>query len=331
MDHNDRLTQNQKRSDTESELDYFSETSSAKHFRFSGLKITAIVIVGLAIIAIILILNFSKLSVSHSVVQSTKTLSTKQVNAAVSKNNIEWILQYHFLALVEKNPEALNEFKNSKIYVILSNKELDSSTILANPDHLNLVATDYINNSQKFMQQYSSHDIKYPIQAVLFDDSSDTPSSVVPTNQAEDPLKYDQLLSNFSKQHNLTSICDYILAKRTVNKKPLVSPCQISAMNYSQQSERNSANYFKVVDQAVQVIHHQNPNQMIFAGLSTNPRGSIITVAELVNAIKATQHIVNGYWISIPTSGGVGCPQCSKQNASLLPQFLANLNQASIK
>ena len=329
MDHNDHLSQDKKELDMES--NDFVQPLSAKHFKFSGLKIVAIVLVGLAIIVIILILNFSKLSVNNAIVKTTKKLPTSQVSTSVSKNNLEWILQYHFLALVEKNSKALNEFKNSKIYVVLSNKELASSTILANPDHLNLIPTDYINNSQKFMQQYSSHDIKYPIQAVLFDDSSDTPTSVVPTNQAQNPLKYDQLLSNFSRQHNLTSICDYILAKRTANKKPLASPCQITAMNYSQQSERNSASYFKIVNQAVQVIHRQYPNQMIFAGLSTNPRGSVITVAELVNAVKATNRIVSGYWISIPTSGGVGCPQCSKQNASLLSQFLANLNQVSVK
>ena len=60
MDHNDHLSQDKKELNMES--DDFIQPLSAKHFKFSGLKIAAIVLVGLAIIAIILILNFSKLS-----------------------------------------------------------------------------------------------------------------------------------------------------------------------------------------------------------------------------------------------------------------------------
>jgi len=307
--------------------------SHDQSFRFTGYKVFGIVFAGLLVIVIILFLNSTKLFDSSKVepvatTKNTKTTSSSEVQKnSGSTNQLDWILQYHFLSLVESNQTALKELNNSKIYVILSHKELASSSPLANPDHLNLIPTDYINNYQKFATQYSSGQIKYPIQAVLFDDSSDTPSSVVPTNEAQNPLEYDQQLSSFSTKNHLISMCDYILAKRTAQKKPLASPCQITVMNYPQQSERNSSDYFKVVNEAVQVIKQQQPNQPIFAGLSTNPRGTAITASQLVDAIQATDKIVSGYWISIPTSGGVGCPNCSTQNPNLLPEFLADLAQ----
>jgi len=312
-----------KKTKSEPELNSDSISKSSKSIYLSGYKIFGVVLSGLLIILIIFLLNYSQLFKSSMGIKSPSSSIVK--NNSVSK--LDWILQYHFLDLVESNHLALKEFEKSKIYVILSQKELASSQPLANPDHLDLIPTDYINNYQKFVSQYTSRQIKYPIKAVLFDDSSDTPASVVPTNEAQNPLEYDQKLSSFSAQNHIISLCDYILAKRTVQKKPLASPCQITVLNYPQQSERNSSDYYKVVNQAVSVIRYQKPNQAIFAGLSTNPRGTPIKANQLDQDILATHKIVSGYWISIPTAGKIGCPKCSAQNPSLLPQFLANLAQ----
>jgi len=253
-----------------------------------------------------------------------KVSSGQPATKSVS-NNLSWIVQYHFLSLVEANPAALSQFsKASKIYAILSPEEAKNGISVSN--QFNLIPTVYYNSYAKFVSDYNSHLINSSVKAVVFDDSSDTPSTVVPTIEADNPYQYDQDITSFAHQHGMVAMCDFILGKRVGNKSGEAPPCDVALLNYSQQSERSPADYSSVVDKAVGVIHKTYPDMPVLVGLSTNPRGSVITSSELVAAYDATVNQVNGYWISIPTSGGVGCPNCSPQNPSLLPEFLQQLN-----
>lgn len=220
----------------------------------------------------------------------------------------------------------MSEFSGAnKVYAILSEKQAENGFAVVNG--LNLVPTVYYNSYQEFVDNYDNHKISNQVKAVLFDDSSDTPSSVVPTIEADNPYQYDQLITQFAHQHGMISMCDYILGKRIGQKQGEAPPCDVALLNYSQQSERSPQKYAAVVSEALSVIDAKNPNLPLFAGLSTNPRGAPVTANQLVSAIKATSSRVSGYWISIPTSGGIGCPNCSKQNPGLLDDFLAQLRQ----
>jgi hypothetical protein len=61
----------------------------------------------------------------------------------------------------------------------------------------------------------------------------------------------------------------------------------------------------------------------VLAGLSTNPRGPKITLAELVAVVNATRHFVNGYWLNIPIPGP-SCPHCDAPQPDLANQLLAH-------
>lgn len=241
-------------------------------------------------------------------------------------SNISWIVQYHFLPLVESNSAALSEFsKSNKIYAVLSNKE--SVKGVPPNKQFNLVPTVYFNSYDQFSSALSNNKISSNVKAAIFDDSSDTPSTVVPTVEAKNPYLYDQKFSSLAHQYGMLSMCDYILGKRIGSKIGEAPPCDVALLNYSQQSERSASKYKSVVSSAIETIHKTNPNMPVIVGLSTNPRGSVITANELVSSVNATINQVNGYWISIPNSGGVGCPNCSPQNPSLLTMFLEQLNK----
>lgn len=261
-------------------------------------------------------------------INSSKIVAPNNKVISIDSNhlsNISWILQYHFLPLVESNSAALSEFsKANKIYAVLSNKESVSG--VPPNKHFNLVPTVYFNSYDKFASALSNNKISTSVKAAIFDDSSDTPSTVVPTVEAKSPYLYDQKFSSLAHQHGMVSMCDYILGKRIGSKIGEAPPCDVALLNYSQQSERSASKYKSVVSSAIETIRKTNPNMPVIVGLSTNPRGPVITANELLSSINATLSQVNGYWISIPNSGGVGCPDCSQQNPSLLPTILEQLN-----
>lgn len=248
--------------------------------------------------------------------------SNQQNSTAVATSKISWILQNHFLSLVEDNKDASTVFSTAnKIYAILSTKEASTSAFRVTKQY-NIVPTVYYNSYAKFVSDYNNGMINSTVKAVLFDDSANTPATVVPTIEADNPLQFDQSLTTFAHQHGMISMCDFILGIRAHNKTGTAPPCDITVLNYSQQSERIANKYNSIVAKAVAIIKNTNPKEPVFVGLSTNPRGPSITTKQLLSAYNATKQEVSGYWISIPTSGGIGCPNCSKQNPALLPAFL---------
>ncbi len=265
-----------------------------------------------------------------SIQSSSPTIHLPASSSTRNGAQISWIIQNHFLELVQTNSSALQELsKSEKIYAILSKKEAANGNI-GSITGLTITPTVYYNSYAQYVSDYANGKINGIVKAVVFDDSADTPARVVPPIEAKNPFKYDQLLTQFAHQHGMVSMCDYILGIRIGSKQGEAPPCDIALLNYSQQSERVASDYQKKVTQAVDTIRKTNPSMPILVGLSTNPRGTPITSDELTAATIATYKEVAGFWISIPTSGGIGCPNCSQQNSSILPLFLAELAKNNI-
>ncbi len=216
-------------------------------------------------------------------------------------------------------------FQNATIYVVLDQTKERQDGIPTSSLHL--VPTAYFNSYVTFVSAVTGHQLSPQIRAVIFDDSADTPASVVPPEEADHPYQYDQKFAAFAARHGLLSMCDYILPSRlghasTTGEAP---PCAVELLNSSQQSERSASQYQRIVRTAVEAARAAKPTMPVFAGLSTNPRGTPVTAAELAAAVRTTDSIVTGYWVSIPPAGGIGCPDCSPQNPALLPAFLGLL------
>jgi hypothetical protein len=93
----------------------------------------------------------------------------------------------------------------------------------------------------------------------------------------------------------------------------------------SQSLERNTATYSKFVQTAASQARTANPAVKVLAGLSTNPAGPAVTVQQLTDAIYATQSVVDGYWLNVPSPGPY-CRRCSRQRADIGVQTLLALH-----
>jgi hypothetical protein len=78
----------------------------------------------------------------------------------------------------------------------------------------------------------------------------------------------------------------------------------------AQSLERDTAGYAGFVAAATEQARRASPAVGTLAGVSTNPPGAAVTAAQLVAAIRATQHLVGGFWLNIP-SPGPQCPTCN--------------------
>jgi hypothetical protein len=77
----------------------------------------------------------------------------------------------------------------------------------------------------------------------------------------------------------------------------------------AQSLERDVLAYADFVTAAAAQARAANPRVTLLAGLSTNPPGEVVSSQQLVAAIRATQGVVDGYWLNIPGQGR-RCPAC---------------------
>lgn len=92
--------------------------------------------------------------------------------------------------------------------------------------------------------------------------------------------------------------------------------------------ESDPSRYAAFVREAVLQIREANPRAEVFAGLSTNPSGKLVTAGELLESVALTRHLVSGYWLNIP-SQGVACPRCGSPQPQIAVSLLQELDQSA--
>lgn len=85
--------------------------------------------------------------------------------------------------------------------------------------------------------------------------------------------------------------------------------------------ERNPGQYAAYIGQAVRQIRQVSKTAVIYAGLSTNPSGPQVDLAELSADVKLTSGEVSGYWLNVPTQG-TACPRCGQPQPQLAIELL---------
>jgi hypothetical protein len=180
-----------------------------------------------------------------------------------------------------------------------------------------------VNDATVFLSMASSDSIPQGITGVVYDNQQ---SPLTPMVQQEDPMKYDSEVAQVANEHGLFSMCDLIQSSRlpagsrtAVNQVP---PCSMIGLNAVQQSERDASTYAKVVNRDVEIVHSVFPGRPVIAGLSSNPRGSAVTSAELQQAITSVAGEVQGYWLNVPAPS-VSCPRCNAPDPTPLIQALS--------
>jgi hypothetical protein len=88
--------------------------------------------------------------------------------------------------------------------------------------------------------------------------------------------------------------------------------------------ERNPGRYAAYINEALRQIRLANPSAVVYAGLSTNPSGPAVSVAELIEDVRLTSSSVSGYWLNIP-SPGTACPRCGQPQPQIAIDLLESL------
>jgi hypothetical protein len=97
-----------------------------------------------------------------------------------------------------------------------------------------------------------------------------------------------------------------------------------------QSSERTPARYTALVRQLSRQARALRKSVAVFAGLSTNPPpGTPVTAIMLWQDVRATQKMVSGYWLNIPSSRSRACPRCGPQNPEVAKTLLDQLAQSA--
>jgi hypothetical protein len=85
--------------------------------------------------------------------------------------------------------------------------------------------------------------------------------------------------------------------------------------------EQNTAQYRLLVNTIAHQVRAVNPKVIILAGLSTNPSGKVVRADSLIQDVRDTQSIVQGYWLNIPQAG-LACPTCGTAKPSVAIRLL---------
>ena len=85
--------------------------------------------------------------------------------------------------------------------------------------------------------------------------------------------------------------------------------------------ERIPTKYAVYIKKAVRQIRGISQSVVIYAGLSTNPSGPMVTISELIADIRLTSHDVSGYWLNVPIQGNA-CPRCGAPRPELAIDLL---------
>jgi hypothetical protein len=92
----------------------------------------------------------------------------------------------------------------------------------------------------------------------------------------------------------------------------------------AQSLERDTATYSAFVRAAASQARVANPRINVLAGLSTNPPGVPVDSQQLTAAIRATESMVDGYWLNIPGQGP-RCLTCNLPNPDIAIRTLQAL------
>ncbi|WP_041661628.1 hypothetical protein [Acidimicrobium ferrooxidans] len=239
------------------------------------------------------------------------------IEAPTSRHTIWLLAEAHFDQVVSVAPvRAL--FARGVVYEPITPRQHPSTLVPVIP------TADFHAESQ-LAQAIADHELATGVRAVIYDNER---FANTPTVEQDNIRLSTERAAAVARAAGLQSICDFIESDRLPSGERTaqneVPPCSIVGLNTVQQSERSTARYRAVVARDVAVIRSVDPSVPIIAGLSSNPRGTPVTAAELTADMEATAGLVNGYWLNVPAPG-VGCPACHAPDPGLMAEALAAL------
>ena len=239
----------------------------------------------------------------------------------------DWLLSGVALQMLGSSPVAQSIGADSHTFLIVGNRmdlvPADSRAVL--------VATF---TSYEALNFALTHGRTSPrIKAVLYDNEN---WSLTPKYEQQNLAKYEALAEEAAHARGLmlisTPAVDLVSeldpGPGTTFSKYLQLGIAATSARYSdvidlqaQGSQLDPPKYIQFVAAATAQARTANPNVVVLAGLSTNPRGAPIPLSNLVQIVDQTRSTLDGYWLNIPVPGP-SCPYCDQPQPGLAVQLL---------
>jgi hypothetical protein len=153
-----------------------------------------------------------------------------------------------------------------------------------------------------------------------------------PEAEQQDPALTFQMAYNWTVRHGAWVLdapaLDLFGRPRVTRYFQLLQQVRAPAFDIqAQRFERNPRQYAEFVRESVTILRRNNPGMVILAGLSTNPGGAPVTLADLLADYRATRALVSGYWLNIPSPGSY-CPRCKRSDPVMAVGFLRSVTKS---
>lgn len=228
-----------------------------------------------------------------------------------------WLLARPALAQVVRNHTVFGGLAQTRVYELLQPGQQPQSLAGALP------AVTFASSAQ-LVTAVQAGALPAQTQAVLYDPEA---WSFTPVSEQRDPVSAAARAAAAARAHGL----QFIVAP-ALNLTAVLAPGQAAAARsrsflglglaaamaqhadvieiQAQSLERDPAGDAAFVAAAAEQARAASPHVGVLAGVSTNPPGGLVTSAQLVAAIRASQHLVDGFWLNIP-GRGERCPTCN--------------------
>lgn len=246
---------------------------------------------------------------------------------------LTWLITAEALRLMERATHRAPALRGARLLEILG-----SSGTLA-PGASGVVVIGY-RSEQEFAQAVASGQVPAVARAVLYDPED---WSFTPAVEQRRPAHFEREFAIHAARQRLIPILapalDLVraIAPGTADESTTFLNLRVldhaasaleSTSGYveiqGQSLERTTSLYRQFVVAAAAQIRQGDAKAHILAGLSTNPPGGPVTLAELRADVTATRDVVAGFWLNVPGTGR-SCPSCSPTDPTLGAELLRDL------
>jgi hypothetical protein len=227
-----------------------------------------------------------------------------------------WLLARQALAQVATNALVAADLARTRVYELVQPGQRPLALAGAVPAVIFASAADLV-------RAVSRGRLPGRTQAVVYDPEA---GPFTPPGEQRDPVAAAAAAAHAARLHGLQFIVAPALNLTTVlaagsrsSRAELFLELELAGqfaehadvIEFQAQSlERETASYAGFVAAAAQQARQASPGVGLLAGLSANPPGTAVTAAQLVYAIRATERVVDGFWLNIP-GPGPHCPTCN--------------------
>lgn len=226
---------------------------------------------------------------------------------AIGQKPILWLFAGPgVVAAIAADAEASRFLDNTRPFVMSGGK------VLASPPGWNAVPIASFKDSGAIGNALQTGTLGPEVKGVMYDYEN---WPFTPVDQQRNPAGYVKLAADIVHAHGLL-----FLTAPAVDLVTVMAPAAdrsrqddtylrlglaADAARYAdvvdiqaQRFESNTERYTNFVLQAAAQARQTNPKVVVLAGISTQPNGQQVTADDILRAIAATRHVVDGYWFN---------------------------------